>query len=324
MKSVLYSLLCRIIVSQALAAAAAGESFSPLNLQGLTFIHDPSTILSDGQRYYVFGTGAGIPVRTSADLVHWEGAGTVFAKSPAWTLKQIPDFRGHIWAPDVVQVHGKYFLYYSVSTFGKQVSAIALTTSPRLDQTMTNFLWTDVGVVISSAKGDAYNTIDPSVLLDHDGRLWLAFGSYWQGIFLIELDPESGLRLDRQTPPAHLAWNNSIEAACLTQHSKYYYLFVNWGECCKGTNSTYQVRVGRAEKITGPYLDRDGNDLAGGGGTLFLQSSGHYIGPGHIGILRDHGTDWFSYHYYDAMTQGRSRLALGKLNWPDDWPVPAM
>ena len=163
-------------------------------------------------------------------------------------------------------------------------------------------------------------------MLDADGRLWLAFGSYWRGIFLTELNPQTGRRIGTNSPLHQLAWNDSIKAACLTRHGHFYYLFVNWGQSCQGTNSTYEVRVGRAEKITGPYLDRAGKKLADGGGTPFLQSSGRFIGPGHIGIVDDGnatGPTWFSYHYYDADTQGKSRLALGKIDWPDGWPVPA-
>ena len=314
-------------VTLPLAPGADTEThFQPRPLVGQTFIHDPSTIQRDGQQYRIFGTGPGLRAKTSPDLVHWENDGRIFAEPPAWTQKQVPGFQGTMWAPDVVRVNGKFYLYYSVSTFGQQVSAIGLATNPTLDRTATNYFWTDAGAVITSTNGGAYNTIDPSALQDRDGRLWLAFGSYWQGIFLTELNPQTGLRLHPQTPPVHLAWNNSIEAACLARHGKYYYLFVNWGECCKGTNSTYEVRVGRAEKITGPYLDRNGNDLAGGGGSPFLQSSGPIIGPGHIGILDDGGSrrpTRFSYHYYDALTEGRSRLALGKIQWTDDWPVAA-
>jgi beta-glucanase (GH16 family) len=224
----------------------------------------------------------------------------------------------------VIRSNGRFFLYYAVSSFGKQTSALGLAINQTLDQNSTNCAWQDCGPVISSTNGTAFNTIDPSVMLDTDGRLWLAFGSYWDGIFLTELNPLTGLRAATHSPIYHLAWNQSIEAACLTRHDNFYYLFINWGTCCRGTNSTYEVRVGRAEKITGPYRDREGNDLATGGGSMFLQTSGRYIGPGHIGIVSDgqtNGPTRFSYHYYDADTQGRSRLGLGTIDWSSGWPV---
>jgi len=130
------------------------------------------------------------------------------------------------------------------------------------------------------------------------------------------------LRAATNGPVYHLAWNDSIEAACLMRHGTNYYLFMDWGQCCRGTNSTYEVRVGRAETITGPYFDKEGSDLAAGGGSLFLGNEGRFIGPGHIGILEARGSEWISYHTYDANFQGRSRLYIRKLDWtPDGWPV---
>jgi arabinan endo-1,5-alpha-L-arabinosidase len=303
---------------------AAPANFEPVALFGQTFIHDPSTIIQDGGRYYVFGTGPGIRTKSSPDLIHWTNGLPVFIRPPSWTKNYIYGFRGVFWAPDIIRANGKFLLYYAASSWGSQVSGIGVAISPTLDQAAANYYWHDGGAVISSTNDSAYNTIDPSVMLDADGKLWLAFGSYWEGIFLTELNPQTGLRIAANSPVYHLAWNHSIEAPCLTRHDKFYYLFVNWGQCCRGTNSTYEVRVGRAKKVTGPYLDRNGEDLTDGGGSIFLQSSGRFIGPGHIGIVNDsntNGVTQFSYHYYDAATRGRSRLALGKITWPDDWPV---
>jgi arabinan endo-1,5-alpha-L-arabinosidase len=317
-----------ILLFAAFAALADGRTengFSPATLTGQTFIHDPSTIVKDGGRYYVFGTGPGIRTKSSPDLIHWESGRPVFREPPSWINHFVPAFGEYFWAPDIISADGKFLLYYAASTWQKPVSVIGLATSPTLDPAATNYLWTDGGPVITSTNGYGFNAIDPSVFRDDDGKLWLAFGSYWQGIFLTELDPHTGLRIGTDSPIFHLAWNKSIEAACLTRHEMFYYLFVNWGECCKGTNSTYEVRVGRAEKVTGPYLDRDGKNLADGGGSPFLHSCGRFIGPGHIGIVADdltNGPTRFSYHYYDAATKGRSRLAIGTIDWSDGWPVP--
>jgi beta-glucanase (GH16 family) len=315
---------CVLILFAALLANCAETNFAPLPLEGQTFIHDPSTIIKEGTNYFIFGTGPGIRTKSSPDLIHWTNGAPVFHAPPAWTTNFVPSFNGYAWAPDVVRVNEKYFLYYAASAWQKQSSAIGLLTSPTLNPAATNHLWTDGGAVITSTNGYAFNAIDPSAFLDVDGKLWLAFGSYWQGIYLTELDPQTGLRVATNSPVYNLAWNQSIEAACLTRHANYYYLFVNWGQCCAGTNSTYEVRVGRAEKITGPYLDREGKNLVDGGGSPFLQSSGRFIGPGHIGIVAGgdtNGMTQFSYHYYDGETQGKSRLALGKIDWSDGWPV---
>ena len=302
-------------------AARADTHAEPLPLEGQTFIHDPSTIAKDHGRYFIFGTGRGILSKSSPDLVHWTNGPSVFFRAPAWTFKSVPEFWGHFWAPDVIHLNGQFYLYYSVSSWGKQVSAIGLATNPILDPSATNYFWTDRGAVIQSTNGSTFNTIDPSVFLDTDGKFWMSFGSFWHGIFLIQLDPKTGLRADTNAAPVRLAWSEKIEASCLTRHGDFYYLFVNWGNCCKGTNSTYEIRVGRSKKITGPYLDDNNADLVERGGKLFLETTGRYIGPGHVGILNDGGTTWFSYHYYDAETRGRSRLAIGKIRWTaDGWP----
>lgn len=306
------------------AAQSAETNFTPLALTGQTFIHDPSTIIKDGANYYIFGTGRGIQTKSSPDLIHWGAGDPVFPTPPVWIRDFVPGFRDSFWAPDVIRSNGKFFLYYAVSSLGKQTSALGLATNETLDQNATNYSWQDCGPVISSTNGMAFNTIDPSVMRDTDGKLWLAFGSFWEGIFLTELNPQTGLRAATNAPIYHLAWNHSIEASCITRHDNFYFLFVNWGACCRGTNSTYEVRLGRSDKITGPYRDREGNDLASGGGSLFLQTSGRFIGPGHIGIVNSgqtNGPTRFSYHYYDADTQGRSRLAIGTIDWSSGWPV---
>ena len=320
--SVVTGLIIFVLLA-ALTARGQDGKFESLPQEGQTFIHDPSTIIKDGSDYYVFGTGRGITVKMSPDLIHWTNCDRVFETPPAWTTIDVPNFHGAFWAPDIIHMNGKFYLYYAVSTIGKQVSAIGLATNPTLDQSATNYAWTDCGEVIRSTNGGDFNTIDPSVMRDDDGKLWMAFGSYWRGIYVTELDSTTGLH-PTNSPFYHVAWNYSIEASCLTRHDDYYYLFVNWGSCCQGTNSTYEVRIGRSKKVAGPYLDKDGKDLVDGGGSKFLQTTGRFFGPGHIGILKEGGTIWFSYHYYDAATQGKSRLGLGKLGWTKDgWPVPA-
>jgi arabinan endo-1,5-alpha-L-arabinosidase len=157
---------------------------------------------------------------------------------------------------------------------------------------------------------------------DADGSLWLAFGSFWSGIKLIQLDPATGKRVAPDSPMYSLANHNPIEAACLSRHGDYYFLFVNWGFCCRGTNSTYNIRMGRSSRITGPYLDRDGKDLAQGGGTVFLASEGSFIGPGHAGIYEDREHEWLSCHFYDGRRGGAATLSVQRLAWTHDgWPV---
>jgi arabinan endo-1,5-alpha-L-arabinosidase len=303
-----------LVVSLIAASAADAE-----RLTGELFVHDPSTIQKHGSNYVLFSTGIGITTKFSTNRTHWTRGRAVFSAPPAWTTNAVPGFRGHFWAPDVVFVNGNYLLYYSVSTFGKQRSAIGLATNSTLD---TNSPWTDFGPVIESRPGDPFNTIDPGVFLDRDGKLWMTFGSFWRGIYLVELDRRSGKRIDTNSPMHRLAWHEAIEAPALHRRGDHYYLFVNWGTCCRGTNSTYEVRVGRSKTVTGPYLDRDGKDLVDRGGTLFLKTEGTDIGPGHIGVINENGREFISYHVYDATMRGRSQLRIRPVTWTaDGWPV---
>ncbi|MHC1764399.1 MAG: arabinan endo-1,5-alpha-L-arabinosidase [Verrucomicrobiia bacterium] len=302
--------------------AAPSMGFEPLVPEGDTFVHDPSTIQTENGRYFLFSTGRGISTKSASSLLRWSDGPSVFPTPPAWATNLVRGYRGHTWAPDVIRISDRYLLYYSVSTFGKQFSAIGLATNQTLDPLSPQWQWTDHGPVIQSVEGSPFNAIDPAVFLDAEERFWMVFGSFWKGIYLCQLDPETGLRLDPDAPPRRVAWNESIEAPCITRHGGFYYLFVNWGRCCRGIQSTYEIRVGRSKDVTGPYLDGAGVDLVDGGGTLFLATSGRFIGPGHMGVFTESGNAWFSFHYYDRDSNGRSRLALGRLEWTEDgWPA---
>jgi arabinan endo-1,5-alpha-L-arabinosidase len=176
-------------------------------------------------------------------------------------------------------------------------------------------------MVIRSVATNDFNTIDPAVFQDVNGELWLCFGSYWSGIKLIQLDSKTGKRVKSDSPIYPLAHANAIEAPYLYHHDGKYYLFVNWGQCCKGTNSTYSIHIGRSDSITGPYMDKEGKYLLAGGGSLFLETKGDFIGPGHAGIFSDKGKDWFSCHYYNGTRGGKPTLAILPLRWETNgWP----
>ena len=273
--------------------------------------------------YWIFYTGMGVPSYRSKDLITWERGPRVLTKVPSWTTN-IPGFEGRgFWAPDVIHLNDRYLLYYSASAFGKNTSGIGLATNPTLDPSDSNFQWTDRGMVVLSKTSDDYNSIDPAVTLDADGRLWLAFGSFWSGIRMIELDPKTGLRIAPDSPMYYLAHYSSSEAAFIYRHGRHYYLFVNWGYCCRGADSTYEIRVGRSETITGPYLDRAGANLLTGGGTAVLSSDGAFLGPGHAGILADGDRYWFGAHFYDGTSpRAASRFAIRPMHWDSEgWPV---
>ncbi|MBI5386187.1 MAG: arabinan endo-1,5-alpha-L-arabinosidase [Verrucomicrobia bacterium] len=285
-------------------------------------VHDPSTIVRSQDEWWLFTTGIGVSSLRSKDLIEWKPGPAVFTKPPEWTRQVVPEHRGYFWAPDVIRVQGRYFLYYSVSSWGKNNSAIALASNATLDPADPAFRWKDEGIVIRSQPSDVFNAIDPCVMLDADGRLWMAFGSFWSGIKLVELDPATGRRLMPESPLVSLAHHEAIEAPFLHRHSGQYFLFVNWGLCCRGTNSTYEIRVGRSLSVTGPYLDQNGVDLLQGGGSLLLGTRGSEVGPGHAGIVEAGNEKWLSFHYYDGAHGGRATLGLRKLSWSTNgWPV---
>ncbi len=313
-------LFCLVLVLGCGPRTILASPEAPL-LKGELRIHDPSTIIGCNDGYWVFGTGWGLRSRFSRELVSWQAGPPVFEVPPPWTTNTIRGNHGYFWAPDVVQVQKRLLLYYSVSTWGSRNSAIGLATAAMPGPGGTNLVWVDRGPVVRTSTQDQFNAIDPSALLEGSGRLWLAFGSYWSGIKLVELDPATGLRLGTNSAIYSLAWNDSIEAACFYQHADFFYLFVNWGQCCRGTNSTYEIRIGRSVSVTGPFLDRAGKDLMQRGGSLFLGTQGTQIGPGHAGIIKAREQYWFSYHYYDANEHGTAKLGLLPLNWTaDGWP----
>lgn len=285
---------------------------------------DPSSIVKCKDEYWVFYTGRGVPSFHSKDLVKWERGPAVFKTAPEWVAKVVPANRNmSYWAPDIIKVGDRYLLYYSVSTMGKMTSAIGLATNPTLDPNDPAYRWTDQGVVVQTQDGSGHNAIDPAIFHDRDGSLWMTYGSYWSGIKLLQLDPQTGKRITPDAPLYALAFNDSIEAAYLCRHDDYYYLFVNWDSCCQGPKSTYNIRVGRSKTITGPYLDKAGVNMLDRGGSVFLATTnGPLIGPGHASTLNAEGKTWFTCCFEGNLNMdGKATLAILPLRWTaDGWP----
>jgi len=297
---------------------------SCLALQGDHAAHDPA-IIRAGEWYWLYSTGDGLPIRRSRDLVTWERVGRVFAQPPAWALAAVPGATW-LWAPDISRVGDEYRLYYSVSTFGSNRSCIGLAVNKTLDPADPAYGWEDRGLVVESRRGNDHNAIDPNLVIDADGAHWLAYGSFWSGIKLRRLNPASGLA-DAGSPELHSLARRptapgAVEAPFIVRRDVFYYLFVSFDLCCKGVDSTYNIVVGRAASVTGPYLDRDGRPMTQGGGTRVLASSGTRIGPGHNAILNEGERWWLVHHYYDAAERGRAKLGICPLAWDESgWPV---
>jgi arabinan endo-1,5-alpha-L-arabinosidase len=340
-----YTTILRLAAILALTMANAGSAQptdvvpgTTLNsrLTGdLTPTHDP-VIIREGDTYHVFGTGNGghyISSRTSKDLIHWTAAASLFDVIPAWAKAAVPGTDG-MWAPDISFVNGRYRLYYAVSTFGSNRSAIGLFTSPTLDPKAGNYGWKDEGLVLMSTQADDFNAIDPNFIVDRQGRHWLALGSFWSGLKLFALDPRTGKLLKAAEKPFAIARRPApaggpapVEAPFIINHGGYYWLLASYDYCCKGVNSTYYTVVGRAKTITGPYLGKDGSAMMQGGGTIFLradlQEHQRFRGPGHAGVFKDNdGTDYVVYHAYDRENNGAPTLQIAPIRWgADGWPV---
>lgn len=323
--------LAALGLSGAASAQDAGKGAATLNsqLNGDLTVHDP-VITREGDTYYVFSTvGKYVGIKTSKDLKTWTDAGSVFAEMPAWTKKAIPGTEG-IWAPDISFVNGEYRLYYSVSTFGSNRSAIGLATSPALG---SKAKWKDQGLVVMSTKEDDFNAIDPNFVVDAQGRHWLSLGSFWSGLKLFPLDAKTG-KVAPGAEPYSIARRQApaggpapVEAPFIIPHGDWYYLLASYDYCCKGVNSTYYTVVGRSKKITGPYLGKDGSDMMQGGGTIFLradlQEQQRFRGPGHAGAFTDKdGQTYVVYHAYDKQANGAPTLRIAPVRWDaDGWPT---
>ncbi len=325
---ILVSLVLSLTMSGAQSPAQSQQKQpEELKLEGdISPIHDPA-IIREGNTYYVFATnrfaGKLVPIFCSQDLHQWKFCGHVFDAVPQWALKEIPGARG-IWAPDISYVQGKFLLYYSVSTFGSNQSVIGLITNQTLNPGSPNYRWMDEGLVIRSTREDDWNAIDPNLVVGENGDMWLALGSFWGGIKMRRLDPKTGKLSQEDTSLYSLASRRpleppAIEAPFIVRHKKYYYLFVSFDFCCRGKDSSYKITVGRSNKITGPYFDRDGKPMMAGGGTLLLAGSGAWRGPGGQSVLLSSRSDLLVFHSYDATT-GRPALQISTIVWKNGWP----
>ena len=306
-------------------------------------VHDPVMAWENGL-YYLLSTGNGLQWATSKDRKTWVVQPTPFIEEiPAWTHDSVPGLRSHVWAPDVIRWHDRWWLAYSCSTFGKNTSAIGLMTAERL-----NGQWKDEGCLVASREGrDEWNAIDPAFIADDHDRLWMAWGSFWDGIQIaqvpsavVEGDGAStvqrrmeGTTIARrhrpgdpdaaENPTSRFAGRNAIEAPFILHHGDYYYLFVSWDYCCRGAQSNYRVAVGRSKNVDGPYADSKGMPMTEGGGDLFLEGDKQeFEAAGHCAIYDlPSGETLFICHGYSTGMNGASILIQRHVTWsPDGWP----
>ena len=299
-------------------------------------VHDPVMAYEDST-YHIFATGMGIQHMTSKDRKTWTvKAEPVMTVIPKWTQDSVPGFRNHVWAPDVIKWHGRWWLSYSCSTFGKNGSSIGLLST----RSLSFPIWNDEGCIVTSkSKRDNWNAIDPNFIIDDNDQPWLTWGSFWDGIQLARLDStmhiaagekprtiarrySKGFKPSEPNPTSKFAGTNAIEAPFIFKHGGYYYLFVSWDYCCRGAKSNYRVAVGRSKNVEGPYLDRNGKDMAEGGGNLFLEGDKKdFEAAGHCAAYTFNGEDIFICHGYSIAHQGASIFIQRPIHWTaDGWP----
>ena len=205
------------------------------------------------------------------------------------------DINGNMWAPDVIynKKMGKYCMYLSINGEGWYSSIIMLTadqiTGPYRYQApvvmsgfraQSSYTATDASIVLGETMPDRYapsdnygnhwpNAIDPCVFYDENGKLWMTYGSWSGGIFMLELDEETGLRdydvtyAESETSDPYFGkkiaggYYSSGEASYIEYIGGYYFLFVTYGglEAASG----YQMRVFRSLNPDGPFVDSKGS-----------------------------------------------------------------
>ncbi|MCU6432589.1 glycoside hydrolase family 43 protein [Undibacterium sp. Jales W-56] len=242
-------------------------------------VHDPS-IVKVGGTYYVFGSH--LAAAKSTDLMNWSKfadgvnpGNSLFndvtkALADTFSWSQVVD----LWAPDVIQLDdGKFYFYYNSCKGDSPRSALGVAVADKIEGPYVNkqiFLksgmWGAVsedGVTIYDAKVHP-NTVDPNVFRDKDGNLWMIYGSYSGGIFILAMDKTTGMPKPNQGYGKHLMGGNHarIEGAYVmySPQSHYYYLFTSFGGL--DANGAYNMRVARSANPDGPYLDAKGNDMA--------------------------------------------------------------
>ncbi|KAM0334968.1 hypothetical protein ACHAQA_000002 [Verticillium albo-atrum] len=292
------------------------QNVNPGPVSGDTFIHDPTVVKTASGTYLAAYTGDNVQLKTSTDRTNWRNAGAVFPNGASWTTTYTKGDK-NLWAPDISFHNGQYYLYYSASSFGSSRSAIFLATST----TGASGSWTNQGLVIESFENSNYNAIDANLIVDAQGKWWLSFGSFWSGIKIMALDSRTGKRSDNNLISIASRPNagGAVEAPYITRKGSYYYLWVSFDRCCQGAASTYRIMVGRSSSVTGPYVDKSGNQMMQGGGTQMMSTHGSVHGPGHNAVFTDTDGDVLVYHYYN--NAGVAQIGINLIRYDNGWPV---
>ncbi len=238
-------------------------------------VHDPSIIRADDGTFYIFGSH--MAAAKSDDLISWTMistnalAGCTLVENVQQQMKEALSWaKTHtFWAPDVQQLaDGRWALYYCACEGSSPLSAMGLAIADKPEGP-----YVDRGVFLKSGMPgyDATqypNVVDPCVFLDKEGRMWMVYGSYSGGIFILEMDRETGLPPEGQGYGKRLLGKNHarIEGPYILYNpdTDYYYLFLSFGGL--DSDGGYNIRVCRSKSPDGPYEDSMGRDMTECGG----------------------------------------------------------
>jgi arabinan endo-1,5-alpha-L-arabinosidase len=222
------------------------------------YSHDPSIVRrsSDGT-YFRFSTGGGINVASASSLSgSYTLLGSALASGSSIDLSGNTD----LWAPDVSGPYGDgyYYMFYAVSSFGTQVSAIGVARSTTMDVGT----WTDLGSSgITSKAGSAYNAIDPNLIWT-GSDYYITFGSFWGDLYQVKManPPVKTAGTSSYQVAYNASGTHAVEGGFVYSHGSYYYLFFSSGICCSYDSSKpaqgqeYRINVCRSSAVGGPYV----------------------------------------------------------------------
>jgi len=240
-------------------------------------VHDPSIIKVQND-YYVFGSH--LAAAKSKDLMKWElVASGANVTNPLFedVVKELKDTfdwaqTDTLWAADVIQLEdGKFYMYYNACKGDSPRSALGIAVADNIEGPykdkgifLKSGMWgepSEDGTIYDATKHP--NVVDPDTFFDEKGKLWMVYGSYSGGIFILEMDPKTGFPLPDQGYGKKLIGGNHsrIEGPYIQYHpdTNYYYMYLSFG----GLDATggYNVRVIRSKKPDGPYYDAEGNEM---------------------------------------------------------------
>ncbi|KAJ5793414.1 Glycoside hydrolase family 43 [Penicillium paradoxum] len=314
------------IVRAFLFSALAHGYASPRGCSGACNVHDPTLIQrSSDDRYFRFSTGNKISYASASSINGpWTTIGSMLPSGSSIDLPGNED----LWAPDAHVVNGLYHVYYSVSTFGSQNSALGLATSA----TMESGSWTDHGSTgIASSSSKPYNAIDGN-LFNNGGTYYMNFVSFWHDIYQAPMNSDA---TKVSSASYNLAYDPSgthaIEGAYMYQYGSYYFLFYSAGICCGYDTSRpergaeYKIKVCRSTSATHGFVDKTGTACASGGGTIVLESHGTVYGPGGQGVYTDPTLGPILYYHYVDTTvgyaDGEKLFGWNTIDFSSGWPV---